>query len=268
MPEGPEVKRIGLGLAEAASGKTIANINIVSGRYLKKDPGGYQMFISHLPLKVVGVGVHGKFIFWICENEKFIWSTLGMSGSWSSKSTKHTRIKIEFTDSSSVYYNDVRNFGTIKFVNGKHKMIDKLESLGPDMLSQEVDDNLFIKSLRVKNNWQITKALMDQSIVSGVGNYVKADSLWLAKISPLRKVSELSDKELSVLNRSIKSVLKESFESGGATISTYKDFDGESGDYGRKFLVYSQKKDPDGNDIIKEETDDGRSTYWVPEVQK
>jgi len=268
MPEGPEAKRIGLGLAQAASGKIIKKIEILSGRYSKKEPTGYDMFNSHLPLKVVGVGVHGKFIFWICENEKFIWSTLGMSGSWNLKPNKYTRIKFEFLDNSSVYYNDVRNFGTIKFVNGKHKMIDKLESLGPDMLSQEVNDKLFINSLRSKDDWQITKVLMDQSIIAGVGNYVKADSLWLAKISPLRKVSELSDKELSVLNRSIKSVLKESFESGGATINTYKDFDDESEDYGRKFLVYSQKIDPDGNKIIKEETDDGRSTYWVPEVQK
>ena len=99
---------------------------------------------------------------------------------------------------------------------------------------------------------QITKALMDQSVIAGVGNYIKSDSLWLAGISPKRTAEELSDLELSALNRSIKHVMKESYQAGGATIDTYKDFNGENGendDYGRKFLVYNQDTDPDGNVI-------------------
>ena len=61
--------------------------------------------------------------------------------------------------------------------------------------------------------------------------------------------------------------MRESYESGGATIKTYAGFDDEPGDYSRRFLVYSQKTDPDGREILKEETSDSRSTYWVPEVQ-
>jgi formamidopyrimidine-DNA glycosylase len=109
---------------------------------------------------------------------------------------------------------------------------------------------------------------MDQSLIAGVGNYIKSDSLWLARISPLRKVEELSDLELSNLNRSIKHIMRESFQSGGATIQTYKSFDGSEDGYTRKFLVYNQEKDPDGNVVTKETTEDKRSTFWVPEVQK
>ena len=101
-----------------------------------------------------------------------------------------------------------------------------------------------------------------------VGNYIKSDSLWLARINPHRKVEDISDIELVNLNRSIKQVMRESFQSGGATIKTYKSFDGLEGGYTRRFLVYNQEKAPDGNEVIKETTEDKRSTFWVPEVQK
>jgi len=138
MPEGPEVKRVGEGLARKASGKTITEINIISGRYTKKLPTGYEAIKSSLPIKVVGCGVHGKFIYWICENANFIWSTLGMTGSWGNTKKKHARLEVKFSDGTSVFYNDPRNFGTIKFVQGKHAMLEKLKSFGPDMLAEDV----------------------------------------------------------------------------------------------------------------------------------
>ena len=268
MPEGPEVKRIGVGLAKAISGKTLVEATIISGRYTKKPPSGWADLQKSLPLRVIGAGVHGKFIYWLCNNETFIYSTLGMTGSWNNKAMKNARVCFKFTDGSEVFYNDQRNFGTIKVVFGKQNLISKLESMGPDMLAEDVTDEKFISALRKKSNWGITKAIMDQSVICGVGNYLKADSLWLAKINPHRLVSDCTDGELAILNRSIKKVIRESYDSGGATIKTYSDFDGNQGDYGRKFLVYSQDADPEGNKVKREETADGRTTHWVPEVQK
>ena len=109
---------------------------------------------------------------------------------------------------------------------------------------------------------------MKQSLVCGVGNYIKADSLWLAKISPKRKVKDITDVEFADLNEAIKRVMRISYESGGATIASYQSFDDKSGSYTQKMVVYGQKHDPEGNPVIKEKTDDGRSTHWVPEVQK
>tara|TARA_R110001592_G_scaffold58770_6_gene177917 strand:- start:1850 stop:2656 length:807 start_codon:yes stop_codon:yes gene_type:complete len=268
MPEGPEVKRIGEGLARAVSGKTIVEANILSGRYQKKAPSGWDHLPKDLPLRVVGAGVHGKFLYWLCDNETFFYSTLGMTGSWNSKAKKNARLEFKFSDGSAVYYNDTRNFGTFKVVKGKQNLIDKLKSLGPDMLAEDVSDETFIQRLRKKSPWGITKALMDQSVICGVGNYLKADSLWLAKINPHKTVSDLTDGELSILNRSIKKIIRESYDSGGATIRSYAGFDEEEGQYGRRFLVYGQDQDPDGNDVIREETADKRNTHWVPEVQK
>lgn len=267
MPEGPECRKYGQDLARRISGKTLKSIEIVSGRYLKKEPTGLEAFRNHLPMKIVGAGTHGKFIYWILGEELSIWSTLGMTGSWSSEKTKHTRLCFILND-GPVYYNDQRNFGTLKFVRGKFQLIEKLKSMGPDMLAEDVSDEDFMSAIQKKPNWEITKALMDQSIIAGVGNYIKSDSLWLAGISPKRTVGSLTEQELCALNRSIKHIMRESFQSGGATIRTYKSFNGEEGDYNRRFLVYNQTEDPDGNTVIKENTQDGRSTYWSPSTQK
>ena len=145
--------------------------------------------------------------------------------------------------------------------------LKKLESLGPDLLAEDITDQEFVLRMEAKAKWPLCKALMDQSVVAGVGNYIKSDSLWLARVSPLKKVCDITDEELRNLNRSIKHIMRESFQSGGATIKTYKSFDGTEGQYSRRFLVYNQEKDPDGNQVKKQTTDDKRSTFWVPEVQ-
>lgn len=245
----------------------MTGINIASGRYLKKAPDGYEDIISALPLNVLGTGVHGKFMYWLLEGTWSIWSTLGMTGQWSKTPSKHTRVEFSVSD-EKVFYNDVRNFGTLKFVKGPKPLIEKLSSLGPDLLSEECPPGLFIECLRHQDNKLIVQALMDQSVVSGVGNYIKSDSLWLSGISPHKKVCELTDRELYVLNKSIRDVMISSFESGGATIKSYKTFSGEEGEYGSKFLVYNRKVDPLGNEVIKEKTKDGRSTFWSPKKQK
>jgi formamidopyrimidine-DNA glycosylase len=268
MPEGPECRKIAESLAKFASGKTLISVEILSGRYTKKLPTGFEYFKESFPVPVVGVGVHGKFIYWILKKDFSIWNTLGMSGSWSSEEEKHSRVKFNFLDGSRVYFNDQRNFGTLKFVGGKQPLIEKLTSLGPDMLAKDVSDDLFIERVRKKNSHNICKVLMDQAIVCGVGNYIKADSLWLAKISPHRSVEEITNEELKILNSSIKKIIRESYNSGGATIRTYKNFDGDSGQYASRFLVYNRKVDPEGNEIIKEPTPDGRQTHWVPKIQR
>mgnify|MGYP005727543177 FL=1 len=266
MPEGAEVKKYGESLAQKVSGTTLESINILSGRYTKKPPEGLDFFCQNLPGPIVGVGVHGKFLYWILSNDTYIHNTLGMTGHWSGERSTHSRVEF-VTSRGSVFYTDQRNFGTLKFTAGKKTLINKLEALGPDMLSQDVSDESFKQSIQKKKKWNLAKAIMDQSVVAGVGNYVKAEALWLARISPHRTVESLTDHDLSVLNHSIKTVLRESFQNGGATLRTYKNFDGTEGKYSSRFAVYNQKQDPDGNSVVKEKTADGRTTHWVPSIQ-
>lgn len=266
MPEGPEVKIIGESLAKWASSKKITEINIISGRYLKKEMPGLEYAKANMPLDVVGVGVHGKFMYWITRNDIFLYNTLGMTGEWTKERSKHSRVQIKFED-DEVFFNDQRNFGTLKFVEGRSNLIEKLKSLGPDLLAGSVSDEEFAKRLRAKSSWPIVKVMMDQSIVAGIGNYVKAESLWRARISPHRLVESLSNDELANLKKCCQEVLASSYSHGGASIKNYKRPDGSMGQYTSRFAVYNQKEDPDGNMVVKESTKDGRTTHWVPSVQ-
>ena len=267
MPEGPECRKIGQELAHLISSKVIVEINIISGRYARNPPTGLDAVRGILPIEVVGVGAHGKFLFWILKEEYSIWNTLGMTGNWSQVLTSHSRIHFKFAGGLELFFNDQRNFGTLKFVRGKFQLLEKLKSLGPDMLAEDIADEVFIRQLRQKSTWTLAKVLMDQSVVAGIGNYIKADSLWLARLSPHRKICDTLDEELSILNACIKRVMRESFQNGGATIQSYKDVNGDTGNYGNKFLVYNRQQDPDGNEIIRETTEDKRTTHWVPKVQ-
>jgi len=262
MPEGPECRRIAEGLAKVVSGKKITSIEVLSGRYIKKEISGISKFVENLPLGVAGAGVHGKFIYLICEKEFSIWNTLGMSGSWKNQPGKHSRVRLGLSDGSSVYFDDMRNFGTLKMVEGKHQLIEKLQSLGPDMLNDDVAPETFVARLRKKNNSNICKVLMDQSVVAGVGNYLKADSLWSTQIYPFANVADLSDEVLVELCENIKKIIRTSYESGGATIQTFSGVEYEKGSYSERFLVYNRKTDQHGNQVVKSLTPDNRKTYW------
>ena len=267
MPEGPECRRMALQLSERVTNRTIQSIEILSGRYTKKPIENSEPFEDDFPIKVHGAGVHGKFIFMLLDHQWSLWSTLGMTGSWSDKLSKHSRVKFVLND-GELFYNDQRNFGTIKFMQGKKPLIDKLNSLGPDLLAEECEDELFIERLMKKKKKTVAEALMDQSVLSGVGNYVKAEALYLARLSPNRVVATLTHREAILLNKTVRSVLLNSFESGGATIKSYTDFYGETGNATDRFAVYNKKFDPSGNPVVREKTADGRTTHWVPAVQK
>ena len=109
---------------------------------------------------------------------------------------------------------------------------------------------------------------MNQKTVAGVGNYIKAEVLWLSKVSPLRRVADLKEAEIVSLRDNIQKVIRTSYQNGGATIKSFYGADGSVGTYSSRFLVYNQKTDPYDNPVTKTKTPDGRTTHWVPEVQK
>jgi len=269
VPEGPEVKIVTESLADALQNRKIVSIIYHYGRYTKHGPpDGHDELTTVLPQKVSSVSCKGKFIYMMLENGWSIWNTLGMSGSWSRKMTKHSRAEIVLDDFTSVYFNDARNFGTLKYVYGRTELDSKLSTLGPDMLSEDVPADVFITRMRKKNNRTITENLMDQTLICGVGNYLKSECLYFAKISPHRTCVTISDHEFATLNETIKAVIRQSYKTGGATIYTFQNFEGEKGQYTARFAVYNQKNDPNGHEVVSYTSPEGRTTFWVPEVQK
>ena len=287
MPEGPECTRTCRQLDRATRGKSLVNLNFISGRYTKKLPDKFADFYialeeKHLPIK--GVFNKGKFIWWefgdllpIC----YMYTTLGMTGNFKLQPSKHTRIAFYFDDDSAIYYNDQRNFGTIKFVFDDKDHQKKLDSIGPDMLNNPCTLSTFMDIANRKPGWTVVKWLMEQSQISGVGNIYKSESLFLAGVAPHRLMGSLDDEELEKLYYAICKVLSASYESGGATIRNYSDLYNNHGKYtrfasnpteivearGGHVMVYNQKEDIYGNPVERVKLNDGRTTFWSPAVQ-
>ena len=126
----------------------------------------------------------------------------------------------------------------------------------------------FVKIIRKHNKKELPKVLMDQKIVSGIGNYIKAEALYESKISPLRKIKDITDDELVNLFKSVRSIITKSYKCNGATIRNYSDLANNLGEYCFSFKVYNQVLDSNGNKVFKTKTNDGRTTHWVSEIQK
>ena len=204
---------------------------------------------------------------------------------WFKRALNH--LNVEFiTDYKNIsfYFYDQLSFGTLKAVESdgiskghsddSSSILDKkLKELGPDVLHETTTFELFKSQLRKKVNdtKPIGNVIVNQKIISGVGNYLRADALWMAKISPFRKVKDVKDTELELLYKSLIGLI-------------WGDYDYKSGvkkgyinktlklpnDYHRDFFIYRQEQDINDNIIKKEELYEGsqkRFIYWVDKIQ-
>lgn len=275
MPEGPELLRSADQL-QCLVGSRIATIGVIGGRYRDRFPDGLAEFMQVLSsdrCEIAEVMVKGKFMWWRIHQRWAMWCTYGMSGQWSFLPGKHAAVGIACTDgttSKTAYFNDPRHFGTLRFVHDPKgdKTDAKRRSLGPDMLNDPPTHDFFAECIRFTPKRTLAEALMDQRCVSGVGNYVKAEALWLARLSPHRRCDGLDYDELARLCDAVTGVMLASYRSGGATISTYRNVDGEPGEAQRRFAVYGHTVDPLGNPVVREATKDGRTTWWSPAIQR
>ena len=260
MPEGPEVKLFVDNLNHNYRYYMIKSVNVLGGRYLKKPIANLD---SLLEKEIQSFNCKGKFI-WLDLDDVIVFNTLGMTGNWSREKTKHSRIEFNFYENDTLYFNDIRNFGTFQ-VKTRSDLEKKLKSIGPDMLSSPPGD--FIFRLRKYNHKNICDVLMNQKVISGVGNYIKAESLWYSRINPHAFIKDLTDKNLETLDKAIRFVINKSYDEQGATIQSYYTFDGDSGSATQGFVVYGRDKDYNGHNVIKETTVDKRTTHWVKERQ-
>ena len=267
MPEGPEVRKNVDFLNAACKGKKLISLKIQSGRYVKHGPfSGYESLVKS-DLKINNVSCKGKFIYFEFDNGSSLWSTLGMSGIWQTYPTQHTRVQLTVSGGTCVYFNDVRNFGTLKFVSDRQALDKKLRTLGPDMLNDDVSFETFKERFQKASKKTIAESLMNQAVIAGIGNYLKAEILYAAEISPHRLCGSITEAEYADLHQACDLLPSLSYAQGGATLATYRDADGKPGDFSRRFAVYNQKFDPQGNPVIREQTKDKRTTHWVPKIQ-
>lgn len=286
MPEIAEIALTSEILEKYLKNKMLESFDFVSGRYSKRIPEGYNDFINSLPLKVKKINSRGKFLWFELVNPKnknekwYIWNTFGLTGMWSFFEPKYVKAVLTFKHNVA-YFSDMRNFGTFKFGTDRKALDKKLMELSPDFLKDDDFDISKIKKYKIP----IVKILMDQKKVgSGLGNYLVAEILYRAGISPHRLGSELSDEDIENLTYWIKYIVKLSYVDNhiGYMVNLEEEANKlEKKNYHPdiklkrktfKFLVYRKKEDSYGNKVKAEKIvgtgDNKRTTYWVPAVQK
>jgi len=300
LPEGPEVRRLVDQLQDKVEGRVLNNITVISGRYLKTPIVGLSDVLADIKLSsslsfIEEINCKGKFIWFkirAAQHYWFLYCTLGLTGTFLLTPNKYERVRLALSqyknrillEGSFLYYCDMRSFGTVKAVKGEEALQKKLASLGPDMLSNPCTLQEWFRIMHKYKNKSIVSFLLEQKYISGIGNIYKSESLYLAKIDPRKKVNDLLDTELTRLYNAVKEVLTNAYELGGSTIRNYTDLYGNPGKYAerdkesynhaqnktystRKIMVYNQEIDPLGNKVKRLKLDDGRTTFFVPEIQ-
>ncbi len=288
MPEAPEVEVMNQEIDSDFKGKQLLNYNILKGKAKKKKPKRFTSFENDLNngiaiLKDVTrrgklLSLEFEFDINCVKKTWFVCNYFGLHGSYRidddkivpnyDKDNKNVHISLEFkkTESESSYLNyyDTSGFGSsftfYDLNNNLNEYIKYLYKNAIDVFDEEFDfktlkKNFEIVKLKSLSRFNIASILINQGyLCSGIGNYLKCEILYEAKISPNRSIYDINNEELNILYKVIKDVCKLHLSKEGRSEEHLK--------------VYGKKVDADGNEIKYEETQDGKKTYWVPEIQR
>jgi formamidopyrimidine-DNA glycosylase len=307
MPEVVEVRKTRDFLKKIMKNKYITSISILKGRYKTHKPFDlYNKIKNNLPLKVLDIKTKGKFMYFILEHDFYIFSTLGLTGGWTCKlnndgkkvgnykfpnlldyiskenyekyhkvSINNLNVEFKLKDSDKiVYYYDSLSFGTVKVIDNKLELEKKLNQIGPDIMDTSTSLDIFIEQITKKNNLDkfIGNVIMNQKVISGIGNYLRSDILWLSRILPFRKVKDLSYKELETIYNNSRKLTWENYDfKKGIKNKIIQKKDIFPRNFNRNFFVYMCEKDIYDNPVIVEKLYEGsveRKIYYCPKYQK
>jgi formamidopyrimidine-DNA glycosylase len=288
VPELPEVETVRRGLAELLPGKTIAAARqIDSPKSFPNSDIDVQSFM--IGAQVVSVERRAKVLLIELSSKYSLVIHLKMTGQlvFRGKTVfgaghpndsligelpdRSTRAVTDFTDGSRLYFNDQRKFGWIKLMPTLEvPNIDFMKKVGPEPLEAEFTADAFAERFKRRSNTNIKAALLDQTVIAGVGNIYADESLWGAKIDPRRLVKSITSAEFKLLYHELRTVMNLAIEKGGSTDKNYVDAEGKRGsymDFARVFRREGQSCQRCHNDIVKIRHA-GRGTHFCPTCQK
>jgi formamidopyrimidine-DNA glycosylase len=281
MPELPEVETIRLGLQKLV-GLKLKSIDILNSKSFQGDSKsieGQRIKAIWRKAKILGIElpratllIHLKMsgqLIWLGK-QRFIGGhpTLDMRGPLPNKST---RVIFDLSDNSKLFFNDQRKFGWIREVEkGNLKMENFLNKLGPEPLEKGFTWQILKKNLLRHKSMPIKVALLDQSVVAGIGNIYASEACFNAGIDPRTKVSNLTNTRFQSLHQGIIKALNLSIKYGGSTLQHFLDSSGKRGNYLDFAFVYNRAKQDCkvcSCEIQKIQLK-GRGTYYCEKCQK
>jgi formamidopyrimidine-DNA glycosylase len=281
MPELPEVETVARGLQKSIAGRRIVSVRLGKTDFID-DPAALE---QQLPgRQIERVERYGKFMLLrlsprasaVANSENgdveaaSLLVHLGMTGQLAPYAAaepyaKHTHVWFELDDGRELRYTDPRRFGRMAYLTGD-SLTTELMAFGADPLLVSAEE--FASSIRSRNA-QIKALLLDQSVLRGVGNIYADESLWRAKIHPIRRGAELSKKQVQTLRRVLQDVLRKAILARGSSISDFLDAEGEPGEYQRHHRVYGRegKRCYRCGAAIRRVIVAGRSSHFCPKCQ-
>ena len=268
MPEGPEVRKLANTINRQTRRAEIKEAGIVSGRY-KRSP--IEQFDRLPGATIDAVGNRGKLlIFNLVRGAETFYalSTLGMTGWWyrDFKAPRHTRLQLDLGGplEPPLFFVDPRNFGTFKVVE-EEQLNEKLDDLGPDVMNHPSPAEPFFERYeRYGKHRPLAEVLLDQRVFCGVGNYIRADAMWHARINPTRE--HVDRHGLQRLWQACHQVCWASFNEQG---SFWEVKEGrQKFTYGYTSPIYGQQASPTGHPIDTYVDKNGRTVWFCPHDQK
>lgn len=287
MPELPEVETVKRGLASILINKTIKSISHDTPKSFPNEQRLVEQFTYHA--SIILVERRGKgLIIQLSTGYTFL-IHLKMTGQLvyvdseirfgaghpnkslvSSLPDRSTRVVFLFSDGSKLYFNDQRKFGWVKLLPTAVLNEDSfIKKLGPEPLEEDFTDEIFIKQIRRRNRTNVKAALLDQSVLAGVGNIYADESLWEVGLHPSQLVGDISDTKLKQLHKAVIDVLLLSISHGGSTNKNYVDAFGRKGSYMAFAKVFRREGKPCprcGTEVNKLRVA-GRGTHICPHCQ-
>lgn len=306
MPELPEIETLARGLRKTVQGKTIKRIVVLEAKKFKGTPSELKKFV--VGKKITAINRRAKWLalelssgysfiihlkmtgqlLYQKKNEPFFLGGHSMSGGTKKTDNvdlpmdvavyttppaypnNHTRVTFEFTDGSHLYFQDMRKFGYVELYSAAET---ETYFANKKLAKEPLDDNYtlhyFTDQLTRRKNTTIKAALLDQTVVAGIGNIYADDTLFTARIHPARRVGSLTKQEIKMLHKATTTILQQAISSGGTSFSHYHQLDGTLGGYWKKRRVYQRTGEPCRRckTPIKKIRCAGRGTHFCPSCQ-
>lgn len=280
MPELPEVETVRQGLADVLEGRRLHRVQAMRPDLRFPLPENFEGRLSGR--QVEKLARRGKYLLIHLQERLTLIAHLGMSGRFRIFNTspppleRHDHVVFEAEGGISVRFNDPRRFGFMDLADtdtlADHKM---LKNMGPEPLANDFNGPVLAAALKGRKS-PIKAALLDQSVIAGMGNIYVSEALFRAGLSPKRKSGTVQGGRAENLARAIRDVLNEAIAAGGSSLRDHRQPSGELGYFQHSFAVYGCTGqpcpgctcDPTRTGGIRRITQSGRSTFYCAAKQR
>jgi len=276
VPELPEVETVRRGLERWVVGREIVAVQVLHPRAIRRHEAGADDFAALLIGQQVEAAMRrGKFLWLPLASGDALVAHLGMSGQLLVENAdlpdeKHLRVRLRFADGDpELRFVDQRTFGGLAVSAGGAALPGSLAHIGRDPLDPEFDDDAFVEGLR-RRRTGVKRALLDQTLTSGIGNIYADEALWIARVHWARATENLPRPVCRTLLAAVREVLTAAIEAGGTSFDAlYVNVNGQSGYFDRSLHVYGREGEPCDRcgTPLRRSKFMGRSSYWCPKDQ-